>query len=68
MARATQPSGGGDRIWVLASSESCNKAAQQVGRLFDLRNGRLPRRWSLDPGTATFRRGGTALFRIKRAP
>jgi hypothetical protein len=59
---------GAYRIWVLASSESCNKAAQQLGRRLDLRNGRLPRRWSLDHGTATFRRGGTALSRIKRAP
>jgi hypothetical protein len=58
---------GAYRIWVLASSESCNKAAQQLGRLFDLANGRLPRRWSLAPGTATFSRNGTALFRIKRA-
>jgi hypothetical protein len=58
---------GAYRIWVLRSGLSCNRAAQQLGRLFDLANGRLPRRWSLDPTTATFRRGGTALFRIKRA-
>jgi hypothetical protein len=58
---------GAYRIWVLAPGESCNRAAQQLGRLLNLTNGRLPRRWSLTPGTATFRRGGTALFRIKRA-
>jgi len=57
---------GAYRIWVLASGESCNRAAQQLGRLLDLTNGRLPRRWSLDPATATFRRSGTALFRLKR--
>jgi hypothetical protein len=58
---------GAYRIWVLASGESCNDAAQQLGRLLDLANGRLPRRWSLTPATATFRRGATALFRIKPA-
>jgi hypothetical protein len=58
---------GAYRIWVLASGESCNQAAQQLGRLFDLAQGRLPRGWSLSPGTATFSRRGTALFRIKRA-
>jgi hypothetical protein len=56
---------GAYRIWVLATS--CNAAALQLGRLFDLRQGRLPRGWSLDPATATFSRRGTALFRIKRA-
>jgi hypothetical protein len=58
---------GAYRIWVLAGGESCNRAAQQLGRLLDLAQGRLPRGWSVSAGTATFSRGGTALFRIKRA-
>jgi len=58
---------GAYRIWVLSTSESCNTAAQQLGRLFNLTQGRLPRGWRLDPGTATFTRRGTAVFRIKRA-
>jgi hypothetical protein len=56
---------GAYRIWVLATT--CNTAAQQLGRLFDLRQGRLPRGWTLDPATATFSRRGTALFRLKLA-
>jgi hypothetical protein len=58
---------GAYRIWVLRSGLSCNRAAQQLGRLFDFVNGTLPPRWSVTPGTATFRRGGVAQFRIKVA-
>lgn len=56
---------GAYRIWSLAAS--CDTAAQQLGRLFDLRQGRLPRGWTLDPATATFSRRGTPQFRIKQA-
>jgi hypothetical protein len=54
---------GAYRIWVLATT--CNRAAQQLGRLFDLRQGRLPRGWTLNATTATFSRRGTQQFRIK---
>jgi hypothetical protein len=54
---------GAYRIWVLATS--CNTAAQQLGRLLDLTQGRLPRGWTADPATATFSRRGTELFRMK---
>jgi hypothetical protein len=56
---------GAYRIWALGTS--CNSAAQQLGRLLDLRQGRLPRGWTLDPATATFTRRGTEQFRIKLA-
>ncbi len=52
------------RVWALGAS--CNRAEQQLGRLLDLRQGRLPRGWALDAGTATFTRRGTPQFRIKR--
>ena len=55
---------GAYRVWSLGAS--CNRAEQQLGRLLDLTNGRLPRGWSVDPATATFTRRGTAQFRIKR--
>jgi hypothetical protein len=55
---------GAYRLWALDAS--CGRAARQLGRLLDLRNGRLPRRWSLDPASATFRRSGDPQFRIKR--
>jgi hypothetical protein len=58
---------GAYRIWVLRSGLSCNRAAQQLGSLFDFVGGTLPRRWSIRPGTATFVRSGTAQFRIKPA-
>jgi hypothetical protein len=58
---------GAYRIWVLRSGLSCNRAAQQLGNLFDFVNGTLPRRWSVRPGTATFVRSGKAQFRIKPA-
>ena len=56
---------GAYRIWVLRSGLSCNRAAQQLGNLFDFVNGTLPRRWSITTSTATFRRNGVAQFRIK---
>jgi hypothetical protein len=59
---------GAYRIWVLRSGLSCSRAAQQLGTLFDLAEGKLPRRWSIRPRTATFVRSGTPQFRIKRAP
>jgi hypothetical protein len=58
---------GAYRIWVLSSSETCTTAAQQLGRLLNLTQGRLPRGWRLNPGTATFTRRGTRIFRIKLA-
>jgi hypothetical protein len=54
---------GAYRIWSLGAG--CNKAAQQLGRLLDLRQGRLPRGWTLNPASATFNRRGTPQFRIK---
>jgi hypothetical protein len=56
---------GAYRIWAIGTS--CNNAAQQLGRLMNLTQGRLPRGWTLDPATATFSRRGTPQFRIKRA-
>ena len=56
---------GAYRVWSLGAS--CNRAAQQLGRLLDLRQGRLPRGWTLDAATATFTRRGTPQFRIERA-
>jgi hypothetical protein len=58
---------GAYRIWVLRTGLPCNRAAQQLGNLFDFVPGSLPRRWSIRPGTATFVRSGTAQFRIKPA-
>ena len=57
---------GAYRIWSLGAG--CNKAAQQLGRLLDLTQGRLPRGWSLIPASATFNRGGTPQFRLKLVP
>jgi hypothetical protein len=56
---------GAYRVWSLGAS--CNAAAQQLGRLLDLRQGRLPRGWSVIPASATFVRRGTPQFRIKLA-
>ena len=49
------------------SSSACNTARSSSARLLDLRQGRLPRGWTLNPATATFTRRGTALFRLKLA-
>jgi hypothetical protein len=56
---------GAYRIWSLGAG--CNQAAQQFGRLLDLRQGRLPRGWSLIPASATFVRRGAPQFRVKLA-
>ena len=58
---------GAYRIWVLRSGLSCNRAANQLGQLLDFVAGTLPRRWTITPATATFRRNGAAQFRIKPA-
>jgi hypothetical protein len=56
---------GAYRIWAIGTS--CNTAAQQLGRLLNLTQGRLPRGWTLDATTATFSRRGARQFRIERA-
>jgi hypothetical protein len=56
---------GAYRIWAIGTS--CNAAAQQLGRLMNLTQGRLPRGWTLNATTATFSRRGTPQFRIKLA-
>jgi hypothetical protein len=54
---------GAYRIWAIGTS--CDNAAQQLGRLMNLTQGRLPRGWTLNATTATFSRRGTPQFRIK---
>jgi hypothetical protein len=54
---------GAYRIWAIGTS--CDNAAQQLGRLMNLTQGRLPRGWTRNATTATFSRRGTPQFRIK---
>jgi hypothetical protein len=54
---------GAYRVWALGAS--CNRAEQQLGRLLDLTQGRLPRGWTLAPQSATFSRRGAPQFRLE---